>query len=79
MPKNQKAHGGNMNLFTKSATRIISFSMLCLACTALTPVSAQAQNEAPADAKSDEVVMDEIIVTATRRDLKVSNIPLSIF
>jgi iron complex outermembrane recepter protein len=75
---NQQANGGNMNLFSKSAAHTISFTMLCLACTALTPVQTQAQNAAPVDAESDEVVLDEIVVTATRRDLKLSDVPLSI-
>jgi iron complex outermembrane recepter protein len=66
-----------MIFVSKSAARYISFSMLCLTCTALTPVAAHAQSEAnPATDALDST--DEIVVTATRRDLKVSDIPLSI-
>jgi iron complex outermembrane recepter protein len=62
----------NMSLFTYSAPHTVALSALFLVCSALTPVTASAQNESP---REDA---DEIVVTATRRDVKISDIPLSI-
>lgn len=69
-----------MKLLTKFATRTIPFGVLCLASTALTSGPAQAQELAEAKNldSNNENVVDEIVVTATRRDLKISDIPLSI-
>jgi iron complex outermembrane recepter protein len=61
-----------MNLFTKSAASTVALGSLCLACTTLTPISAHAQAEA------SEVVIDEIVVTATRRSTLLSKTPISI-
>jgi iron complex outermembrane recepter protein len=69
-----------MTLLTKFAARTISYGVMCLASTALTSAPAQAQELAEAKKldSNNENVVDEIVVTATRRDLKISDIPLSI-
>jgi iron complex outermembrane recepter protein len=52
-----------------------ALSTLCFAATILTPVSAHAQQTAESN---EEASSGEIVVTATRRSLKLSDVPLSI-
>jgi hypothetical protein len=63
-----------MTLLTKFAARTISYGVMCLASTALTSAPAQAQELAEAKKldSNNENVVDEIVVTATRRDLKIT-------
>jgi iron complex outermembrane recepter protein len=61
-----------MSLFKKSATRVVALAVLCLTCTALTPIAAYAQTEAADDEAN------EIVVTATRRNTLLSETPISI-
>ncbi len=73
-----------MNLFGTTGLRSASLAVMYLTFTAMTPVTARAQSKsvvaaAPQKAGAvDEIVVEEIVVTATRRNLKLSDTPLSI-
>jgi iron complex outermembrane recepter protein len=95
----EKTQKRDMRSFPKLPTRAIALSPIYLACAALTPVAAYAQeaakneevkktviqeaakNEAAKKANEEAskgVFVEKIIVTASRRDVEVNDIPLSI-